>query len=384
MLFEFATAARLVFGPGTLSQVAPAARDFGRRALLVTGRDPARSAPLQEMLAAAGLAVAPFPVAREPTTDDIVRGLAHARAHDCDLVVGCGGGAALDAAKALAGLLANPGDPLDYLEVVGCGRPLPRPALPCIAIPTTAGTGAEVTRNAVLASPAHRVKVSLRSPYLLPRLAVVDPALTHSLPPTVTAAGGLDALTQLIEPYLSSRANPLADAFCVAGLRRGARSLRRAFDCGTDAAARGDLAFASLCGGLALANAGLGVVHGFAGPIGGMFPAPHGAVCAALLVPALDANLRALRTRFPAHPALGRFAELGRLLTDRPQAGAADALDWLHSLVADLGLPGLGAYGVGPADFPALVAAAARSSSMKANPPELTPEELHAILARAL
>jgi alcohol dehydrogenase class IV len=384
MPFEFATAARVVFGPGTAAQVAPAAREFGRRAILVTGRDPARSSPLSESLAAAGVAVVPFSIEHEPTTEDIVRGLAQARAHDCDVVIGCGGGAALDAAKALAGLLANPGDPLDYLEVVGAGRPLPRPGLPCIAIPTTAGTGAEVTRNAVLASPAHRVKVSLRSPHLLPRLAVVDPTLTHSLPPAVTAATGLDALTQLIEPYLSSRANPLADALCVAGLRRSARSLRRACECGSDAAAREDLAFASLCGGLALANAGLGAVHGFAGPIGGMFPAPHGAVCAALLAPTLAANLRALRARQPAHPALGRADELGRLLTGRPQADAADALVWLEALVADLRIPRLSAYGVAPADAPAIVAAAARSSSMRANPLDLTADELHAILAEAL
>ena len=190
------------------------------------------------------------------------------------MVIGFGGGSAIDAAKAIATLVANGGDPLDYMEGIGAGKPLTQPALPIIAIPTTAGTGAEVTRNAVVASPEHRVKASLRSPFMLPRLALVDPELTYSLPPEVTAGTGLDALTQLIEPFTSHRANPMTDAFCREGLARAARSLRRAYEHGADTAAREDMALASLFGGLALANAGLGAAHGFAAPICGMFPAP--------------------------------------------------------------------------------------------------------------
>ena len=256
--------------------------------------------------------------------------------------------------------------------------------MPCIAIPTTAGTGTEVTRNAVLTSKPHRVKVSLRSVHLLPRLAVVDPELTHSLPPAATAASGVDALTQLIEPYVSVRANPLADGFCVEGLRRVARSLRRAFEDGTDAAAREDMAFGSLCGGLALATAGLGAVHGFANPIGGLFGAPHGAVCAALLPHVMAANVHALRTRAPEHPALARFDEIARLLTGRPHATAADGVAWIRDLVAILQIPGLRAYGTGSADTSAIVAAASRASSMKTNPVSLTPEELAAIVVQAI
>lgn len=381
---DLALPSRIRFGPGTLPEAATAARSLGRHALVVTGRDPARAGRLLEMLREASLAVTTCAITHEPTTDDLRHAVSTARAAGCDLAIGFGGGAALDAAKAIAALLANDGDLFDYLEVVGRARPLARPALPCIAIPTTAGTGSEVTRNAVLASPAHRVKVSLRSPHMLPRLALVDPELTYSLPPALTASTGLDALTQLIEPWLSSKANPFTDALCVEALPRVARALPRAVDHGDDASARSDMALASLYGGLALANAGLGAVHGFAGPIGGMFPAPHGAVCAALLPYALEANLRALRTRAPRHPALARFEQLGRLLTGSPHAGADDALRWIRDLIAALQIPRLPAYGITATDIPALVAAAQTASSMKANPLALTEDELAAILSAAL
>lgn len=384
MRFELALPHRVLFGRGTVAELAPAARAHGRHALVVTGRDATRAAPLVDQLASAGLAVTTLPIAQEPTTEDARRGVATARAAGCDHVIGLGGGAAIDAAKAISALLTNPGDLLDYLEVIGRGRTLEIPAAPCLAVPTTAGTGAEVTRNAVLASPAHQVKVSLRSPSMLPRLALIDPELTFSLPPALTATTGLDALTQLIEPYLSCRAQPFTDALCVEGLRAAARSLRRACESGRDAAARTDMALASLHGGFALANAGLGAVHGLAGPIGGMFPAPHGAVCAALLAPTLETNLRALRARAPQHPALPRFAELGRLLTGRPQADAEDALRWVADLVAALRIPRLAHFGVTAADAEAIVSAAARASSMKANPLPLTPAELHSILTAAL
>ncbi|MEO5961059.1 MAG: iron-containing alcohol dehydrogenase [Opitutaceae bacterium] len=384
MHFEFATATRIVFGSGTLSEIGPAACGFGCHALVVTGHKPIRAQRLLDLITAAKIAFTLFPVAHEPTTDDIVRGTARARAAGCDFVIGFGGGSAIDAAKAIAALLSNPGDLDDYLEVIGRAQPLAHPAAPCIAIPTTAGTGAEVTRNAVLGSPTHHLKVSLRSPHLLPRLALVDPELTYDLPPTLTASTGLDALTQLIEPYVSSRANPLTDALCVEGIRRAARSLRRAVENGRDSGAREDMALASLFGGLALANAGLGAVHGFASPIGGMFSAPHGAVCAALLAPAIEANLLALRSRAPQHNSLRRYDEIARLVTAQPHATADDLVPWLRRLVADLRIPSLAAYGLTPADTPHIVEAAAKASSMKANPIGLTPDELAAILAAAL
>lgn len=383
MRFEFATAGRILFGPGTLAEAGGIAREFGRHALVVTGRNPARAGRLLELLGAAGVTATTFPVAHEPTTDDVTAGTDRARAAGCDLVIGCGGGAALDAAKAIAILLGHEGPLLDYLEVIGRARPFVRPGLPCIAIPTTAGTGAEVTRNAVLASPPHRVKVSVRGAHVLPRVALVDPELARDLPPGLTAATGLDALTQLLEPYVSNRANPLTDALCVEGIRRAARALPRAVADGRDPAAREDMALASLCGGLALANAGLGAVHGFAGPIGGMYPASHGAVCAALLPHVMAANLAALRTRAPDHAALRRYDVVARLLTDRPGATADDGVTWVGNLREQLGIQTLSALGVARTEFPAIVEAAARASSMKANPIALTPAELEAILAAA-
>jgi alcohol dehydrogenase class IV len=299
-------------------------------------------------------------------------------------VVGFGGGSVIDAAKAIAALLTNASPLLDYLEVIGRAQPLAQPSAPCIAIPTTAGTGAEVTRNSVLASAQHRVKVSLRSPHMLPKVAIVDPELTYGLPPEITASTGLDALTQLIEPYVSPRANPMTDALCVEGIRRAARSLRRAVKNGKDPSAREDMSLASLFGGLALANAGLGAVHGFAGPIGGMFPAPHGAICAALLPHVIEANLAALRARIPASNALHRYDEIARLVTERPQATANDLVNWTHELVTSLPIRSLSAYGITRDDFPAIVVAAERASSMKANPLPLTYDELSRVLSAAL
>ncbi|PTX95726.1 iron-containing alcohol dehydrogenase [Opitutus sp. ER46] len=383
MTFEFATAARIVFGAGSLNGIGALARGFGSHALVVCGRNAERAHRLIELLGAAGVTATVFRVPGEPTTDDVIRGVGFARAGQCELVIGQGGGSALDAAKAISALLTNPGDPTDYLEVVGKGQALQHAAAPCIAIPTTSGTGAEVTRNAVLASREHRVKVSLRSALMLPRVALVDPELTYGLPPAITAATGFDALTQLIEPYVSSRANPLTDALCVDGLRRVARSLRRAVEHGADPAAREDMALASLYGGLALANAGLGAVHGFAGPIGGAFPAPHGAVCAALLPHATAMNLHALRQRAPESPLLRKYDEVARLLTGRSQASSDDGVAWLEQMVGALGIPRLATYGLKPSDTADLVGAAMKASSMKANPLPLTPDECREILERA-
>jgi len=290
----------------------------------------------------------------------------------------------MDAAKAIASLMTNPGDLLDYLEVVGKGKTLCEPSAPCIAIPTTAGTGAEVTRNAVLASAVHRVKVSLRSPFMLPRLAVVDPELTFGLPRSITASTGLDALTQLIEPYVSFRANPMTDGLCLEGMRRVARSLRRVCDEPGNGVAREDMALASLFGGLALANAGLGAVHGFAGPVGGMFPAPHGAVCAALLPHAMKMNLNALRSRAADSSSLMRYDTVARELTGSASARASDGVDWVKQLTVALEIPSLSAYGIGAGDLEILSEKAAAASSMKANPIVLTAEERMEILRWAM
>lgn len=384
MRFEFVTSPRIIFGSGTLKEAGVVVKGLGRRALVVTGSNPNRASRLTEILREAGVDSVPFGVTGEPTITTIEAGVAKAKQDQCDFVVSIGGGSAIDAGKAIAAMLANPGELLDYLEIIGLGQTLTSPPAPFIAIPTTAGTGAEVTRNAVLASPEQRVKVSLRSVLMLPRVALVDPELTLDLPRNITAASGLDALTQLIEPYLSCRANPMTDTLCAEGIRRTARSLPRVCENGHDLAAREDMALASLWSGMALANAGLGAVHGFAGPIGGMFPAPHGAVCAALLPHVMAMNLRALRERQPANKALQKFSEVARLLTNDPNASADDGARWLTRLVHDLQIPPLSHYGITQADTPELVVKAAAASSMKGNPLPLTAEELQEVLTAAL
>ena len=383
MNFEFATATRIIFGAGTLSQLGANAKSLGRRALVVTGSNPARAEKALASLKAAGVATTTFSVTGEPEIATVERGIALARSEKCDVIVGFGGGSVLDAAKAIAAMLANKGELLDYLEVIGQGKALAKPSVPFIAIPTTAGTGAEVTRNAVLASPEHQVKVSLRSPLMLARLAIVDLELTYDLPPALTASTGLDALTQLIEPYTCSRANPLTDALCLEGIRRAARSLREAVTNGQNKSAREDMSLASLYGGMALANAGLGAVHGFAGPIGGSFPAPHGAICAALLPHVMAMNIQALRDRNIQSPVLRRYNQLAALLTGNQSATAGTGVEWIRQLVGRLPVPKLGEYGVRKEHFPDLVAKAANASSMKANPIQLTPAELTEVLNQA-
>ena len=384
MRFEFATATRIVFGPGTLREAGQHAQAMGSRAFVVTGRSVDRAHRLLAALDSSNISHVIFPIVGEPTTEIVMAGLERARQEQCDLVIGFGGGSAIDGGKAIAAMLANPGELFDYLEVVGRGKPLAHPSVPYIAIPTTAGTGAEVTRNAVLASSKHRVKVSLRSPLMLPQLAIVDPELTCKLPPALTASTGLDALTQLIEPYVSVRANPMTDTLCVEGLRRAARSLRRAFENGDDRAAREDMAVASLFGGLALANAALGAVHGFAAPIGGMFSTPHGVVCAALLPHVMEMNLRALRQRTPDSESLRRYDEVARIVTGRHEAVAEDGVCWVRELCAALQIEPLRRYGLSVEDLPVFSEKATAASSMKGNPIVLTADELREILRRAI
>jgi alcohol dehydrogenase class IV len=397
MSFEFATAERVLFGPGRLREVPELVQTWGHRVLVVTGRSASRVRPLTESLERAGLEPRLLSVQGEPTVDLVQKGCQLARQQRSESVIALGGGSAIDAGKAIAALATNPGEVLDYLEVVGAGRPLTKPGLPFAAIPTTAGTGTEVTRNAVIASPEHRVKVSLRSAFLLARLAVIDAELSYTLPPRLTAATGLDALTQLIEPFVSCRANAVTDAVCREGLARAGRSLRVAYDIAqrveqdtsvelesTEKQAREDMAIAACLSGMALANAGLGAVHGYAGPIGGMFPAPHGEVCAALLPEVMEANIAALQERAPGHRAVARYREIAQLLCGSEEATSLDVLAWVRALVLDLRVPRLAEHGVTQADVPVLVEKAQRASSMKGNPIPLTVQELARLLRRTL
>ncbi len=385
MRFAFAAPDRIIFGPGRAREVGELAKPFGTRALTIADRDRTRVASVLESLETAGISSVPFEVTHEPTTELVREGVERAREAGCDMVIGIGGGSVIDTGKAIAALLTNGGVPLDYLEVIGRGQPITKRSAPYIAIPTTAGTGAEVTANAVLASPEHRVKVSLRGALILPRVALVDPELTHSMPPEVTASTGLDAFTQVLEPYVSQLSNPITDTFCREGLWRAAESLLRAFEDGSDPEAREDMSLVSLLGGLALANAKLGAVHGFAGVLGGMYShAPHGAICGRLLPYVMEANVEALGSREPENPALSRFDEIAAILTGDFDTTAADGVAWVGALCATLGVPGLATYGVAETDFPEIIDKTQRSSSMKGNPIKLTDQELARILAQAL
>ncbi len=384
MNFEFATAGRVLFGSGKRNELFSIAPGLGQRVLLVTGGTPARADWAPTGLAERGLAVEVFPIAREPTVAIAEAGRQLAKSQGIDLVVAVGGGSVIDGAKAIAALATNEGEIVSYLEVIGSGQPLRSKPLPLIVLPTTAGAGTEVTRNAVLLVPEHQIKVSLRSPLMLPAVAIIDPELTLELPPPLTAATGMDALTQVIEPFLSCRANPLVDGLCREVIPRIARALPRAFRNGNDLAARAEMSLGSLFGGLALANAGLGAVHGFAAPIGGMFDAPHGAVCAALLPEVMRVNLRALRARHPQGDGLPRFSEVARLLAGKLAAEPEEGIDRIRDLTRELGILPLGSFGVRVQHVPVLCQRAAQASSMKANPLVLTQDELAEILTCAL
>ena len=383
MSFEFAAPARIIFGEGKLGDAARLAASMGSRALVVEGRS-GRAESLVLALREQRISTTTLRVASEPTVSLVELGTAHARRERCDVVIALGGGSVIDAGKAIAALITNDAPLRDYLEVIGKGCPLTNRSAPLIAIPTTAGTGAEVTRNAVLMAEEERVKVSLRSALMLPAVALIDPELTYSLPPAITASTGLDALTQCIEPFVSPNANPLSDAVAREGIRRAAGALRRVFRDGADVDARRDMAVASLCGGLALANAKLGAVHGFAAPLGGMFPIPHGVACARLLPSIAEMNVRALRARAPSSSALDRYDEVARIVTGNHAARAEDAAAWLEALVEELAVPRLTTYGVTSEDIARVVAAARQASSMQGNPIVLTGDELTEALRSAI
>jgi len=384
MRFEFATATRIVFGTGVSSELGTLAKEKGTHALVVTGSNPDRVSEVIQYLTDSGIQHTIFSISNEPTIDVVNQGKARALSAGCDMVISIGGGSVLDGGKAIAALIPNDGEILDYLEVIGKGQKLKNNPLPFIAVPTTAGTGGEVTKNAVVASSEHHVKVSLRDNRMLPDIALVDPILTYSTPQTITASTGMDALTQVLEPYVSHLANPMTDAFCREGLMRAGRSLRTVYEQPDNVNAREDMALASLLGGLALANAKLGAVHGFAGPLGGMFSAPHGAICATLLPHVMKININALQNREPDNRALPRFDEVAQLITGENSASAQTAIEWIDETSQQFNIPTLSTYGIHETDFNSIIEKSANSSSMKGNPIQLTDDELNEILKSAL
>lgn len=376
--FTFRTATEIVFGRGEAARAAGRIAAFGTSILLVHGANAARADWLAADLEAQGCRLLRLVAASEPDLDLIEDGLSQARHFRPDCVVALGGGSVMDTGKALAGLVPAPRPVMDHLEVVGAGLPLDVAPLPFIAIPTTSGTGAEVTRNAVIGVPSHRRKVSLRDPRMLAALAIVDPALTDGTGRTVTLDSGLDAITQLIEPFVSSRANPVTDALCRAAIPPALAAIVRLMQ-GEDEQARDAMAFASLSGGLALANAGLGVIHGLAGPLGGLAPAPHGAICGVLLPHGIRQNRAAV-----TDPAMrARFDVVLGWLADAMQTEAETALDAFVAWSASSGLRPLSALGLTKEDCALAADAALQSSSMKANPVALDRRALLAIMDQA-
>lgn len=374
MIAPFGFSAPVIrFGRGVAHEAVPAAIAYNGPVIVVHGKRPGPAAWLVEALTTAGRAPICLPCPREPDLPMIESARRELSGANAAVIIGLGGGAVIDFGKALAALIPAPRPAMDHLEIVGKGLPLDAAPLPFIAIPTTAGTGAEVTKNAVIGVPDHGRKVSLRDARMLADLALVDPALTDGCPKSVTLASGLDAITQVIEPYLCTRATPMTDALCRAALPRGLSGLARLME-GEDPAARDDLAFCALSGGLALANSGLGAVHGLAGPIGGMAPAAaHGAVCGALLPHVFIANTSAL-------PARRRFREVEAMICSALELPDINALaTWTHAR----GLPTLSDMGLTRRDHRAVAEAALESSSMKANPAPLDHERLCAILAAA-
>ena len=381
--FEFATSTRIIFENGSFRKIPGLIRDFGSKVLIVSGTNQNLALQLSESLSEINIHSEIFSVHSEPTISDIEQGTILARKTLCNVVVGVGGGSAVDSAKAIAALVPNQGELTDYLEVIGKGRKLEIEPLPFIAIPTTAGTGAEVTKNSVIKSTGHNVKVSLRSDLMFPKLAVIDPELTLTMPPHLTATTGVDALTHLVETFVSKQSNPFIDMLCREGMRRISASLEQAYNDGNNLEARENMAMASMLGGMALASVKLGAVHGFAGPLGGMYPIAHGAVCACLLPAVMEVNIEVLKEKKQEKELL-KFNEIARILAGNNSSVALDGVVWVKNLVKKLRIPSLSDFQLTAKSFPELIEKAKNSSSMKGNPVELDNRQLNEILIKSL
>ncbi len=381
--FEFATSEQIIFGNGSLSKVGEIAPIFGKSALIVKGGGSVSAGPLINLLDQAEVTYEIFTVTSEPDITTIESGMALAERSGADFLIGFGGGSVLDSAKAIAAMLKNEGALIDYLEVIGEGKPIVKKSAPMIAIPTTAGTGTEVTRNAVIASSKHQVKVSLRSRTMIPTVAIVDPELTYTLPPSITATTGMDAFTQVLEGYVSSKANPMTDAISAEGIRRGSRSLLTAFLDGGNQQAREDMAITSLFGGLTLANGGLGAVHGFAGPIGGMFDIAHGLICASLLPHVMKYNAIIISRTDDKGDYYQRYLNIARWVTGDKNADIHEGVTWIKHLAEELNIPTLKQMGIAATDFQTIIEKSKVSSSMQKNPVILDEHTLTSILEEA-
>jgi alcohol dehydrogenase len=391
--FQIARLPRIEFGGGRLQRVPEIAASFGTRALLVLGRQSFQASshwtPLERELQKRGLSWEVLTIEGEPSPEMVDRSVDALRYDDIELVIGIGGGSVLDAAKAVAGLLRVNRSVLDYLEGVGPELPYEGPAVPFIAVPTTAGTGSEATKNAVLSRQGpDGFKKSFRHEMLVPEYAVVDPDMLASCPSELIAANGMDALTQLLESYVSLRSNAFTDALAWSGLTAVRDCLLPWYrDPASAASAREGMAYGALVSGITLAQVGLGSVHGLASPLGALFPIPHGVVCGTLVGEATEINIRAMEQREPENPGLTKYARVAELLCQRqfsdPSGARAALVELLRDWTEQLGLPGLNKYGVEEQDLERLVARS-RGSSMKTNPIVLSDDELTILLRSRL
>jgi alcohol dehydrogenase len=387
--FSLSRLPRIEFGSGALSKLPFITRSYGTQALLVTGAGSLKNSPFWPTftsgLKSQGISWLHLAIPGEPSPQMVDEAVSALRAEPIDVVIGIGGGSALDAGKAIAGLLRPGNSVMDHLEGVGPELPYAGPAVPFIAVPTTAGTGSEATKNAVLSVQGlGGFKKSFRDEKLVAEVALVDPDLLSTCPAAVIAANGMDAFTQLLESYVSSHAAALTDSLAWGGMKAARDGLLALHADAGDAAARGRMAYAALVSGITLAQVGLGSVHGLAAPLGAFFPIPHGVACGTLVSTATRTNIETLRMREPAHPALEKYAQVGRLLSRQAQLGQDDAhtalIDTLETWTQELNLPSLAHYGVTQADIPRIVANS-RGSSMKTNPIWLDDSAIAAILA---
>ena len=391
MQFEFLPTPRIFFGPKQFQKIGLLVKEFGSRLLVVASGSALNSPETRETLTVSiskhNIEFDTFLIKGEPTIELIDLGVQRAEEFKPNVIIGLGGGSAVDASKAIAGLLINGGSARDYMEVIGKGSVITQPSLPIIAVPTTAGTGSEVTKNAVILAKEEKFKASIRSSYLVPKIAIIDPRLMVTVPPSVTATCGMDALTQLIEAYTSNKSQPLTDAFALLGVEKASKSLLICYKNGQSLEAREDMALASFLSGVCLANAGLGAVHGFASPMGGL-QIPHGVICSALLAPTIETNIKELTKMDPNNVTLAKYAKLGKIVsrissTSIPEAHSA-LIDYLKQLTKELNIPTLSEYGMTESDIHIIVEKTKKASSMRYNPIKLGEDSLTNILQRGM
>jgi len=388
--FDFLNTPQIIFGKGRFQEIGDLLANYGKK-ILVVGSESAFSeikVQFESIVSKMKMSYELSIIKGEPDIQQIDSGVELGIKQKADVVMGIGGGSAVDAGKAIAGLITNGGSAKDYMEVIGKGSVIKKQPKPYVAIPTTAGTGSEVTKNAVVLSKEDGLKASIRSPLLIPKVALIDPELMVNVSPEVTAYCGLDALTQLLESYTSIKSQPITDSLAILGIRRITKSLIYVYENGDDVSSREDIAFAALLSGICLANAGLGAVHGFASPIGGMLGIPHGVVCGALLAPVIEENIRQMVAEIPFNETLAKYATLGELLVDLVFEDIREAADrvieYTEQISRILKIPKLSKYGLSEKYFDKIIEKAKKSSSMRYNPVKLSDEALHRILLKSV